>query len=262
MVTIQEITHFVEEQSGHPLNRDEGVHHGSAERSVQRATVCWMATPDAIRAAGARGDDLLIGHESLYYPYDVVNLEKQPPGWEEWPTNQQRRTLLEQYNLTFLRLHGSVDDICILSDFAEQLGLGAPVHEDGLVHIYEIEPCSFAELVARVKAGTGMAGLRVAPAEPMPQEIRRIGLPWGGMALFVNVGYMQKLIALGCEALIAGETDNYGFRFPQELGIPMIETSHEISENRGLRHFTAMLAEAFPTVDFHFFENGCVWEMW
>lgn len=261
MTTIQEIIHFVETQSGHPINRDEGIHHGPADRPIRRATVCWMATPDALHAAGQRNDDLLIGHESLYYPYDVVNMAMPPKGWEAWPVNRQRRDLLTQFDLTFLRLHGSVDDICILTDYAEQLGLGAPVHEDGLVRIYEVDPCSFEQLVERVKRATELPALRVAPVDPMPQVIRRIGLPWGGMALFVNVGYMQKLIALGCDAMIAGETDNYGFRFPQELGIPMIETSHEVSENRGLRHFTAMLAQAFPAVDFHFYENRCIWEM-
>ena len=81
------------------------------------------------------------------------------------------------------------------------------------------------------------------------------------MALFVNVGYQQQLIEQGVDLLIAGETDNYGFRFAQELGIPMIETSHELSENRGLRHFTEMLSQKFPKTEFLFYENKCVWEM-
>ena len=58
--------------------------------------------------------------------------------------------------------------------------------------------------------------------------VSRIGLPWGGLGLFVNVGYQQALVEQGCDLFIAGESDNYGFRFAQECGIPMIETSHEI----------------------------------
>lgn len=261
MSSIAAITDFTESLTGHPLNRDEGVHFGPAPRAVSGATVCWMATPDAIRAAGQRGDDLLIGHESLYYPYDVVNRPETPDGWQEWPTNRQRRSLLAEFGLSFLRLHGSVDEICILDDFAEQLGLGAPVHNDGYVKIYEVAATSLAALTAHVKERLGMAGVRVAPAGAEERPIRRIGLPWGGMALFVNVGYQQRLIEQGCDLLIAGETDNYGFRFAQELGIPMIETSHELSENRGLAHFTQMLAQAFPAVRFTFFENPCVWQM-
>ena len=261
MTTASEIIDFVQQTSGHPINRDEGIHHGPADRPITGLTLCWMATQNAIKVAGERADQLIIGHESLYYPYDVVNLDNPPSGWRDWPTNRARQALLEEHDLTFLRLHGSIDDICILTDFADQLGLGAPVHAGGLVRIYEADPCSLDQWIARVKQATGMKGLRVAAADPMPGEIRRIGLTWGGMALFVNVGYMQKLIDLGCDLFIAGETDNYGFRFAQEIGIPVIETSHEISENRGLRHFAEMLAAAFPDVDVHFYENAPVWEM-
>ena len=88
-----------------------------------------------------------------------------------------------------------------------------------------------------------------------------MGLPWGGMGLFVNVAYQQELIELGCDVFIAGETDNYGFRFAEECDIPMIETSHELSENPGLRHFTDMLAAAFSGLDVRFFETPCVWEV-
>jgi putative NIF3 family GTP cyclohydrolase 1 type 2 len=111
-----------------------------------------------------------------------------------------------------------------------------------------------------------MDGLRVSGADEgfvdMDRRVKRVGLPWGGMGLFVNVGYQQQLIDQGCDVFIAGETDNYGFRFAQECGIPMIETSHEVSENRGLAHFTEMQAEAFPQMEFRFFENPCVWSMY
>ena len=225
---------FVETLTRHPLNRDEGIQHGARERAIGGATLCWMATPDAIRYAGELGHELLIGHESLYYPYDVINSPKPPPGWEAWQVNRQRRELLSQHDLTFLRLHGSLDEICILDDFAARLELGAPVAADGLTKVYEIAPCSLGELVERVKARLGMPGLRVSAAAGMEQTVHRVGLPWGGLGLFVNVGYQQRLIEQGCDVFIAGESDNYGFRFAQECGIPMIETSHELSANDGL----------------------------
>jgi putative NIF3 family GTP cyclohydrolase 1 type 2 len=91
--------------------------------------------------------------------------------------------------------------------------------------------------------------------------VHRVGLPWGGLGLFVNVGYQQRLIEQGCDLFIAGEADNYGFRFAAECGIPMIETSHELSENDGLRQFVNTLYGRFPDVQFQFFENECVWEI-
>lgn len=265
MTTIRDLIAYVEELTGHPLNRDETIGHGPADREVSNVTVCWMATPDAIWASGERGDDLLIGHESLYYPYNAPDADDLAEGWKGWPVNRQRRELLVRYDLTFLRIHGSADEIAIFDTFAETLGLGEPAVAEGLVKVYEIEPCPLDALIGRVKERTGMAHMRISlpgtPEAVMDRHVQRLGLPWGGLGLFVNVGYQQQLIARGCDVFIAGESDNYGFRFAQEAGIPMIETSHEVSENPGLAVFTALLQDAFPAVDFAFYGNPCVWRV-
>jgi putative NIF3 family GTP cyclohydrolase 1 type 2 len=68
---------------------------------------------------------------------------------------------------------------------------------------------------------------------------------------------MQPGVEAGVDVLIAGETDNCGFRFASECGIPLIETSHEVCENPGFRHFSQMLAQQFPELRVSFFENMC-----
>ncbi len=259
-INIGQIVDFVEALSGHPLNRDEGVLHGEQDRDVSRVVVCWMATPDAIRFAGGRDADLLIGHEALYYPYPL-SASPRPTGWEMWPVNRARKELLEYYDLQFLRIHGSADEICIFDDFAGLLELGQPVSAEGLVKVYEISPVKLSELVARGRACTFMGGLRVCTVTADDPAVQRVGLPWGGLGSFVNVAYQQSLIDQECDVFIAGESDNYGFRFAQEAGIPMIETSHEVSENPGLRHFTQMLQDRFPGVEIIFFENPLCWKI-
>ncbi|MCK4981311.1 MAG: hypothetical protein KAS17_00235, partial [Victivallaceae bacterium] len=127
---VQDVTKYVENRTGHSLNRDEGIHHGNGEQIVKGATVAWMATPDAIRAAGEARHELLIVHESLYYPYDVVIAPDPPADWEDWQVNRQRRSLLEQYDLNLVRIHGSADEICILDLFAKVLGLENEVFSD------------------------------------------------------------------------------------------------------------------------------------
>ena len=261
MTTVPDIIAHVEGLTGHPLHRDEGVHHGTADRPVRAATVSWMATPGAIHAAGTAGSELLIVHESLYFPYDVVISHDPPPGWQEWRVNRQRRELLERHDLTCLRIHGSADEICILDTFAALLGLGEPVHIDGFVKVYEIPPLSLGALMQRVKKALGMTHLRLGAPWDAERLVHRVGLPWGGLGLFVNVAYQQQLVAQGCDVFIAGETDNYGFRFAAECDIPMIETSHELSENPGLRRFTEMLSSAFPGVTFRFHEDECIWHV-
>ena len=267
MITINEITTEVKRLCGHVLNRDEGVHHGSEDKKIKGVTVCWMATLSAIESAGKAGHDLIICHESLYSPCGVTDSSavtyygKAPDGWENWKINKQKRELLKKYNLTCIRIHGSADEICIFDEFAKCLELGEPAYSSGLVKTYDITPCTLSELVKQVKKQMGMQAVRVAAVSGMDQMVSRVGLPWGGVGLFVNVSYQQSLIEQECDVFIAGETDNYGFRFAQESGIPMIETSHEVSENPGLIKFTQILTKAFPDVEFHFYDNKCIWNM-
>ncbi len=262
MTTVKEILDYVSHAIGKPLDDEEGVRHGpAADRGVTGATVCWMAAPEAIAAAAAAGHELLIGHESLYFPYNAHDPATPPAGWYDWQTNRQRRELLDRHGLTYARLHWSLDALTILEDFALRLELGAPVYDDRLVRVYEIPPCTVGDLVARAKSAFAMPALRVSAPRGLDQVVHRVGLPWGGLGLFVNVGYQQNLIDQGCDVFIAGESDNYGFRFSAELGIAMIETSHEVSENPGLRRAVDILAAAFPDVDFRFHELPCVWEM-
>ncbi|MHC4884904.1 MAG: Nif3-like dinuclear metal center hexameric protein [Planctomycetota bacterium] len=261
MTRVSDVVLNIEKATGRTLDGDEGVQHGDGTREFTGATVAWMATPDAIQAAGEAGHELLIVHESLYYPYDVIISKSPPHRWEEWLVNRQRRSLLEQYDLALLRLHSSADRICIFDVFAETLGLGDAVFADDLVKVYDIPPCPLRALVERVKLQTGMPHLRVSAAGDTNRTVSRVGLPWGGLGLFPNVGYQQALLEQGCDVFIAGESDNYGFRFAAECGIPMIETSHEVSENPGLRRLTGVLDEAFPDVQFAFYENECIWRM-
>lgn len=260
MTTVADIIAYVERLTGHPLNRDEGVHHGSIDAEVTSVVLCWMATSEAIEEAGRSGADLLIVHESLYYPYDAAVRQDNPGGWRDWKANRRRRELLEKHSLTLLRVHGSMDEITIFDDFVEMLGLGRPVYEKGFVKVYEIEECTYGELIERVKSRTGMSGVRCSFADDLGRKVRRVGLPWGGLGLDSNVGYQQSVLEQGVDVMIAGESDNYGFRFPAEWDVPMIETSHETSENPGVKHFAEMLGREFPDLAVRFYENERIWD--
>ncbi len=261
MATIDEIIQYVEVLSGHKLNADEGVHFGTKNKDVRTAVVCWMATKGAIEFAYKIGADLLIAHESLYFPYDAVIRDDNPEGWEDWPVNKQRRTLLEEYNLTFLRIHESADEICIFDAFRRQLNLpkAGVVGDRYNYKRFDIELCTVSELVEHVKRAVGMSHLRFSAPKGLCQKVSKVGLLWGGVGLFVNVRNQAKLLELGCDVFIAGETDDYGFRFARDQEVPLIETSHEVSENRGIKEFQGILSAKFPQVQFEFYENQCPW---
>jgi putative NIF3 family GTP cyclohydrolase 1 type 2 len=262
MITTNDIVAYIEELSGHPLNRDEGIQHGSGSDPIGKALVTWMATAPALTQAGATGCQLVLCHESLYFPYDAVVRTDNPRGWEQWPTNRQRRELLERHNLTLLRAHGSLDEICIFDDFAALLNLGSPVEAEGYDKIFEITPQPLHRLIADVATRMGLQAMRVTSPRGMDQIVHRVGLPWGGLGLFVNVSYQQQCIAKQCDVLIGGESDSYGLHFANELGIPFIETGHEVSENPGLAHWVLMLEKRFPELEVVFYDCEPAYSWW
>jgi len=150
MVTAQSIIDFVEELTGHPLDvkNDQGVCYGSADREIRRVVVCWMATVEALEHADKQKADLVLVHESLFYPYGSLPEKDKVQPWKSWKINAKQKKLLEKYDLTILRVHGSLDEICIFDEFVKLLKLGRPTqvetspkcYEDRWAKVFEIEP--------------------------------------------------------------------------------------------------------------------------
>jgi len=254
---VSELIAWFENKAGSSIHPDEGLRFGDPNVDADKVQVSWMASANAIRAAGERGARLMVVHESVFFPYNATEKGGQSD-FLSWRVNTRRVALLSEYGITVVRIHGTLDAVCVFDDFAAALGLPPPSHAEGLVKVYDPPPASVRDWVDRVKHSVGMDRLRVT-AENLDRAVRRIGLPWGGLGLFVNVGYMQDLVKWGCDLFIAGETDDYGMRFALESGIPMIETSHEVSENFGLKHAEKMLAEGFPETEILFYENRIPW---
>ena len=243
------------------LNNDEGILFGSPENPVGKIQVCWMADMAAIRNATGIGADLIVAHEALVYPYPVLN-EGGSLDFMSWRTNYNRLRLLSAEKITVIRAHGTLDKFCIYDDFAGLLGLSNPVAMDGdwSIQAFDAHPVTYGEMIKQVKSATGLPYVRATNGDKN-RIIKRVGLPWGGLGLSVNIGYQQRLVELGCDLFIAGEVDNYGLRFAADAGIDMIETGHEVSENPGLKHFSQTLGKAFPSVSVVFFENEPLWSV-
>ncbi|MHB9032068.1 MAG: Nif3-like dinuclear metal center hexameric protein [Anaerolineae bacterium] len=262
MTTTNDIIAYIESLTGHHLNRDEGVQHGSGDQSINKVLVTWMATAPAIARAGETDCQLVLCHESLYFPYDAYIKTDNPKGWEDWPTNRQRRELLDKHDLVLLRAHGSLDEVCIFDDFAALLGLGQAVEGKGYSKVYEVDPLPLSELIDKTAKRMGLDTLRYTAPRGLNQIVHRIGLPWGGLGLFVNVSYQQQCIARSCDVLIGGESDSYGLHFANELGIPFIETGHELSENPGLAHWVLMLEKRFPDLAVEYYDCKPAYYWW
>ncbi|MDD2708598.1 MAG: Nif3-like dinuclear metal center hexameric protein [Verrucomicrobiae bacterium] len=241
---IQAVIDYVQGKTGYPLRSDEGFIWGDAEREVKKAFCCWMMDAGAIQAAADGGCSHMIVHESPFFPCGVMETSHALGEWAGWPVNRRRLELLKKHDLTVVRIHGSMDEMTILDCFADQLQLGAPVvKKPEFVRIYQIPPTRLEPLIERVKKAVKMDRLRVAVPPGFDRTVERVGLPWGGMGLFVNVGYLRNLLEEGAGVFIGGETDSYAMRFATEAGIPYIETSHEASETEGIRVFAEWIGK-------------------
>src|SRR5688500_16378370 len=112
------------------LRPDEGILFGDGHREVRKIVVCWMPMIAAIEHAGRVGADVLLVHEALFQPYPLAGREV-PKGHLSWPVNVGRIERLSRFKLSVIRLHSTLDELCILDDYAKALGLGAPAVVEG-----------------------------------------------------------------------------------------------------------------------------------
>src|SRR3989339_768770 len=256
MINISSIIELIKHLSGHDLYPDEGVSYGDINCEIIGLTVCWMPSPDAIQFTADRKNNILLHHEILQFKSSISKPEDK--NYLSWPVNTHRKILLANNNVTAFRLHGSLDEICIYKAFVKQLDL--PIIKNRrfnlpYIEIYKITPMTYAELIEKIRIIFNLPHIRYSKSD-MHRIIRTIAVPWGGMALSVNFRYLQNLVSCGkIDAMIAGETDSYTFHFCKEQGIDIIETSHEISENDGLRAFCQILNQEWPELKIDFFEN-------
>lgn len=254
MTTHEDIAAYIE-TLGPPRGQDEGFKFGDPTTETTGALVCWMATVEALEVAATCGANLVITHEELHFPYSFLggNLADALT----WSVNRLRFTALAVHGLTVYRAHGQLDRYCILDLFGEAIGLPKPSVNEGNFRIYDIEPVSVGELAGRTKEMLGLPHLRVSG--DLDAVVKRVGLPWGGLGLSLNVSFINGILQHGPDVLIAGECDEYAFRFTEDAGVPMIETGHSASENPGLARFADVLQAQFPALAVAYHEVPCPW---
>ena len=240
-----------------PLADDEGFRFGRTDAEVSGLQVCWKPTVDAIENAAANGCNLIVTHEELGFPpaYSGADVEAGLCG-----ATARRIQSLARHGVTVFRAHSSLDRYCILDAFAEALRLAVPQMggEDYAQRVYDIAPMRFGALCERVCALMGVQTLRVCGN--LQREVRRVGLPWGGVGISANANFVQDFIRMGADVLIGGECEELPFLAAKDAGVCYIETGHAMSENPGLRIAAGRLARHFgvPVV---FYDNGQPWTL-
>jgi putative NIF3 family GTP cyclohydrolase 1 type 2 len=257
MTKIRDITPFLREHNL-AIHDDEGFRFGPVDEDITGVLMCFKPTLDAMQAAHEAGCNLIVTHEELNFPpvYGGGRVEDQLSGTV---TLLRVRRLLE-LEITVLRVHASLDRLCVLDEFGRALELGEPtIHGDYWERTYEIAPILVRDLALAVKERLHLETVRVVG--DLEREVRRVALPWGGVAISANPNCIQTLLSFDPDVLITGETEEIPMHAALDAGVPLIETGHSESESPGIRRLAEMFSETFPGIRVEFYQNPRPWSM-
>jgi putative NIF3 family GTP cyclohydrolase 1 type 2 len=232
---------------------------GDPNVEVKSMACVWQVHTPCIEAAAKAGINLLLCHESIWLP-DQTSPWYFGPGREQIFANQQRRQLLEQHGITVYRSHSNWDALQsdgVPDQAVASLDLG-PLEVVGQQKFFKVHrlpaPMTVADLAAKAKQGLVIA----------PRVFGDAGKSIGQFAFLIggfgeNQWHMpQAARDLGAEAIIIGEMSEFIVSAALEMGMPVIETLHSMSESPAIFRQAQMLAERLPGVEVHFIVSGAL----
>jgi putative NIF3 family GTP cyclohydrolase 1 type 2 len=233
-----------------------GLVHGDPQQQVSALACLWQANVLSIQRVVDGGANMLICHEHLWLP-------KQESDWyprvEQIWSNDQRRELLDRHGLTVYRSHSNWDalpgdgvpDQAVAALGIEGLGV---VAAEKYFKVHRLPaPLRVAELVQRASKGLAYPAIRLFGDGS--KTIRQFAFLIGGFG--ENQWNMPQVAkSLGAEALIIGEMSEFIVVAALEMGMPVIETLHSVSEMPAIRRQAQMLAERLPGLNVFFVPSG------
>jgi putative NIF3 family GTP cyclohydrolase 1 type 2 len=261
--TARDVAHVFEEiaplSSGLPGDQ-LGFLFGEPDQEVSGVACLWAAHTTSIRAAVEQELNMLICHEALWSDPDDSPWYAVPPVGEI-VVNELRRKLLERHGVVVYRAHSNWDALPadgVPDQAVAALGIARlrEVARERFFSVQELpEPMSVRELREQAGQGLGFDACRVFGDEN--QVIHRFAFLIGGFG--ENQLHMPQVArALGAEALIIGEMSEFIVIDALEMGLPVIETLHSVSESPAIRRQAAMLAERVPGLPVRFVPSGAL----
>lgn len=231
---------------------------GDPEDEVRGVGCLWCVETCSLQRCVERGLNLLICHEALWLP-------PQESPWYQGPDeshilpNQERRSLLEEHRLIVYRSHSNWDGLPgdgIADSALAALALAdlKQVYREKFFSVQELSaPLTVRELQQAAEAGLGYGGCRIfGDAE---KRIRRFAFLIGGFG--ENQYHLpQAALEKGAEAVIIGEMSEFIVIASLEMGLPVIETLHSVSEIPGIKRQAAVLAKRLPGLRVEYIPSG------
>lgn len=237
-----------------------GFLYGDPDREIRGVACLWNVHAGSIEACAAQGLDMLICHEAIW-----VDPQASPwydgPGPDEIASNRVRRALLDRYGMVVYRSHSNWDALRFdgVADQAVAV-LGIPgLREVARQRFFSVSELPEAWTVSALRdlaaQRLGFEGCRLFGDGA--KRIRRFAFLIGGFG--ENQLHMpQAARDLGAEALIIGEMSEFIVIAALEMGLPVIETLHSVSESPAIRRQAVLLAERLPGVPVRFVPSGAL----
>jgi putative NIF3 family GTP cyclohydrolase 1 type 2 len=233
---------------------------GDPATAVRGVACLWNVHTGSLAAAAARDLNLLVCHEHPWLP-------RQTSAWYRGPdageirSNRMRRELLERHGMVVYRSHSNWDALP---------GDGVPDQAVAALDVAGLEvvaaqtffkvhrlpaPTPVRALRERAERGLGFAATRLFGDGE--RVVERFAFLIGGFG--ENQWHMpQAAVELGAEALIIGEMSEFIVIAALELGVPVIETLHSVSEIPAIRRQAELLAARLPGLPVHYVPSGAL----
>ena len=263
MPTARDVARVFEEiaplDSGVPGDQ-LGFLHGNPDQPVNGVGCVWCVHSGSLQDCAARGLDLIICHEALWLPPQTSPWYDAPPAARIF-SNHIRRELLARSGAVVYRSHSNWDalrshGIADSADAALGLAGAREVARRKFFTVQELpRALSVAALRRAVERGLGFPHCRVFG--DARRRVRRFAFLIGGFG--ENQYHMpQAAKELGAEAIIIGEMSEFIVIACRELGLPVIESLHSVSEIPGIRAQARLLAGRLRPLRVEYVPSGAL----
>ncbi len=241
------------------IPKDElGFVYGDPATELTGIACMWDVDASSITAAAKQNLNMIICHEIMF-------LWPQKSPWYKGPNTQQikpnqiRRSILEQNKMVVYRSHSNWDalpndgqpDQAVKALGIEGLTVAA---KQKFFKVHRLpQEMTITELKDHAQKGLNFNSCRIF-GNP-DKKIRQFAFLIGGFG--ENQVHMpQAAMEMGAEAIIIGDMSEFVVIAALEMGMPVIETSHSVSENPGIRRQAEILSQKFPSLNVKYIPSG------
>tara|TARA_B100000029_G_scaffold508292_1_gene594827 strand:+ start:530 stop:1330 length:801 start_codon:yes stop_codon:yes gene_type:complete len=235
-----------------------GFVYGNPNTEVKGIACLWNVHTQSIRLCAEHNLNMIICHEGIWHPP-----QKSP--WYEGPpedriySNLKRRELLEKHAMVVYRSHSNWDALVKdgVHDQAvsslEIEGITVVARQKFFAVVELPDPMTINDLNQRVQQGLRFSGCRLFGDGD--KQIRRFAILIGGFGEN-QFNMPQAAMEMGAEAVIIGEMSEFIVIACLEMGLPVIESLHSISEIPAIRRQAEILSERLPDVRVEYIPSG------